>query len=172
MGYGLPAAIGACFASGKKRLVCVHGDGGLQLNVQELQTVWHHQLPIKLFVFSNEGYTSIKHTQTQYFDGHFVGTNPASGLSCPDTLKIAAGFQIPAIRVENHSTLRQAIRQALDTEGPIVVDILLHPMQPIEPRVRSERLPDGRMVSKPLEDMYPYLDRELFYKEMIVKPVS
>jgi acetolactate synthase I/II/III large subunit len=172
MGYGLPAAIGACFASGKHRVVCVHGDGGLQLNVQELQTVWHHQLPLKLFVFSNQGYTSIKHTQNQFFDGHFVGVDPSSGLSCPDTLKLAAGYQLPAIRVDNHAQLRQAIRQALDTPGPFIVDVLLHPLQPIEPRVKSERLPDGKMVSKPLEDMAPYLDRELFNKEMIVKPVS
>ena len=172
MGYGLPAAIGACFAGDKKRLVCVHGDGGLQMNVQELQTVWHHRLPIKLFVFSNQGYTSIKHTQTQYFDGHLVGSDPASGVSCPDTLKIAAGYQLPCIRVENHADLRQAIRQALDSEGPFVVDVVLHPMQPIEPRLKSERLSDGRMVSKPLEDMYPYLDRELFRNEMIVKPLE
>jgi len=172
MGYGLPAAIGACFASGKKRLVCVHGDGGLQLNVQELQTVWHHRLPIKLFVFNNQGYTSIKHTQTQYFEGHLVGVDPASGLSCPDTLKLAAGYQLPAIRVENHDHLRQAIRQALDSEGPFVVEVVLHPMQPIEPRVKSERLPDGRMVSKPLEDMFPYIERELFLREMIVKPMA
>ncbi|MEI6564636.1 MAG: thiamine pyrophosphate-binding protein [bacterium] len=172
MGYGLPAAIGACFASGKKRLVCVHGDGGLQLNVQELQTVWHHQLPLKLFVFNNQGYTSIKHTQQQYFDGHFVGTDPSSGLSCPDTLKLAAGYQLPAIRVENHGNLRQAIRQSLDAKGPFIVELVLHPMQPIEPRTKSERLPDGRMVSKPLEDMYPYLDREQFRREMIIKPVS
>lgn len=172
MGYGLPAAIGACFANGKKPLVCVHGDGGLQMNVQELQTVWHHKLPIKLFVFSNEGYTSIKHTQQQYFSSFFVGSDPGSGVTCPDTLKIAAGYQLPAIRVENHSTLRQAIRQALDTEGPFVVDVLVDPLAPTEPRVRSERLPDGKMVSKPLEDMAPYLDRDLFHKEMIVKPVS
>jgi acetolactate synthase-1/2/3 large subunit len=172
MGYGLPAAIGACFASGKKRLVCVHGDGGLQLNVQELQTVWHHQLPIKLFVFSNQGYTSIKHTQRQYFNGHLVGSDPASGLSCPDTLKIAAGFRLPATRVENHTGLRAAIREALATEGPFVVDVVLDPLQPIEPRIKSERLPDGRMVSKPLEDMYPYLDREVFHKEMIIPPIS
>ena len=172
MGYGLPAAIGACFASGKKPIACVHGDGGLQMNVQELQTVWHHQLPIKLFVFNNQGYTSIKHTQTQFFNGHLVGSDPASGISCPDTLKIAAGYQLPAIRVENHSTMRQAIRQALDANGPFVVELVLDPMQPIEPRSKSERLPDGRMVSKPLEDMFPYMDRELLRKEMIVKPMA
>jgi len=172
MGYGLPAAIGACFAAGKSRVVCVHGDGGLQMNVQELQTVWHHQLPIKLFVFNNQGYTSIKHTQRQYFDGHLVGSDPASGLSCPDTLKIAAGFQLPSMRVENNAGLREAISTALASEGPFVVDVVLDPLQSIEPRIKSERLPDGRMVSKPLEDMYPYLDREVFYKEMIVPPVS
>jgi acetolactate synthase-1/2/3 large subunit len=172
MGYGLPAAIGACFAAGKKRTVCVHGDGGLQMNVQELQTVWHHKLPIKLFVFSNEGYTSIKHTQTQFFNGHLVGSDPASGVSCPDTLKIAEGYGIPAARVSDHSDLREAIRAALSFDGPFVLDVTIDPMHPIEPRCKSERLPNGRMVSKPLEDMYPYLDRELFRREMIVRPVE
>jgi len=172
MGYGLPAAVGACFANRKKPLACVHGDGGLQMNVQELQTIWHHQLPIKLFVFSNQGYTSIKHTQQQYFDGHFVGSDPASGVSCPDTLKLAAGYQIPAIRVETNVKVCQAIRQALETQGPFVVDVVLDPLAAVEPRTKSERLPDGRMVSKPLEDMYPYLDRALFRREMIIKPVS
>jgi len=171
MGYGLPAAIGACFAS-NRQVVCVHGDGGLQLNVQELQTVRHHNLPLKLFVFNNEGYTSIKHTQQAYFDGFFVGVDPSSGLSCPDTCKIAAGFALPSMRVESNADLRTAIRKALDTPGPMVVDVLLHPLQKIQPAVKSERLPDGRMASKPLEDMWPYLDRELFRREMIVTPVS
>jgi acetolactate synthase-1/2/3 large subunit len=171
MGYGLPAAIGACFANGKKNVVCVHGDGGLQLNVQELQTIFHHQLPIKLFVFNNEGYTSIKHTQMAFFDGFFVGVHPASGVSCPETLKLAAGYQLPALRISNNSELQSGIRKALDTQGPVVVEVVLDPFQAIEPRVKSERLPDGKMVSKPLEDMWPYLDREIFNREMIVKQV-
>jgi acetolactate synthase I/II/III large subunit len=172
MGYGLPAAVGACFANDQKQVVCVHGDGGLQLNVQELQTIYHHNLPIKLFVFNNHGYTSIKHTQTQYFDGHLVGSDPGSGLSCPNTLKLADGYGLPSIRIESHARMREIIHEVLNSPGPYVVDVVLDPFQPIEPRVKSERLPDGRMVSKPLEDMYPYLDREIFKQEMIIKPVD
>jgi acetolactate synthase-1/2/3 large subunit len=172
MGYGLPAAVGACFAGGRRRLVCVHGDGGLMLNVQELQTVRHHRLPIKLFVFNNQGYTSIKHTQQMYFEGRFVGVDPSSGLSCPDIRTLAAGFGLPALRIATHRGMRAAIRKALALEGPVVVEVVLDPLQAIEPRVKSERLPDGRMVSKPLEDMWPYLDRELFRREMIVPPLE
>jgi acetolactate synthase-1/2/3 large subunit len=172
MGYGLPAAVGACFAGGKRRLVCVHGDGGLMLNVQELQTIRHHSLPLKLFVFNNQGYTSIKHTQQMYFEGRFVGVDPGSGLSCPDIRKLAAGFGLPALRIAAHRGMRATIRKALAQEGPVVVEVVLDPLQAIEPRVKSERLPDGRMVSKPLEDMWPYLDRETFRKEMIVPPVG
>lgn len=172
MGYGLPAAIGACFArDGRNNVVCVHGEGGLQLNVQELQTVWHHQLPIKLFVFENKGYTSIKHTQTQFFDGHLVGSDPGSGLSCPDTLLIAAGYKLPSMRIDDHSNMREAIRKALRESGPLVIEVVLDPMQPIEPRSKSEKLSDGRMVSKPLEDMFPYMDREILAREMLVEPL-
>jgi acetolactate synthase-1/2/3 large subunit len=172
MGYGLPAAVGACIANGKQRLACVHGEGGLMLNVQELQTIMHHRLPIKLFVFSNQGYTSIKHTQQQYFDGFFVGSDPSSGLTCPDMVKLAEGFGMPAMRVGTNDEVRAAIRKALDLDGPVLVDVTLDPLAPVEPRTKSERLPDGRMVSKPLEDMWPYLDRDLFRREMIAKPVG
>lgn len=172
MGYGLPAAIGACFAHNKQRVVCAHGDGGLQLNIQELQTVVHHALPIKLFVFNNQGYLSIKHTQTAYFGGFFVGSDPQSGVSCPDTLKIAEAYGIKSMRIKNHLNMRDRIREALEFDGPIMVDLVLDPMQPFLPKVTSERKPDGRMVSKPLEDMYPFLDREEFKREMIVKPIE
>lgn len=172
MGYGLPAAIGACFAYDKQRVVCAHGDGGLEMNIQELQTVVHYKLPIKLFVFNNQGYLSIKHTQAAYFDGFFVGSDPESGVSCPDTLKIAEAYGIKAMRIANHLDMRRQIREALDADGPVMVDLVLDPMQPFLPKVTSERKPDGRMVSKPLEDMAPFLDRDEFCKEMIVKPIE
>ena len=172
MGYGLPAAIGACFGNNRKRLICAHGDGGLELNIQELQTVAHYKLPIKLFVFNNQGYLSIKHTQTAYFNGFFVGCDPKSGVSCPDTIKIADAYGIESSKIENHSNMRQKIREAIRSKGPIMVDVVLDPMQPFSPRVTSERKPDGKMVSKPLEDMYPFLDRDEFKKEMIIKPVD
>lgn len=172
MGYGLPAAIGAGFANDGKPLVCVHGDGGLQMNVQELQTIRHHQLPIKLFVFNNQGYLSIKHTQQAYFDSFLVGSDPSSGVSCPDTVKLAGGYDLPARRIATHDGMREAIREALAYPGPIVIDVVLDPFQKFEPRVTSYRLPDGRMRSNPLEDMSPLIDRDLFRQEMIVTPVE
>lgn len=172
MGYGLPASVGVCFAAPGRSVVSVNGDGGLMMNVQELQTVVHFNLPMKIFVFSNDGYTSIKHTQQNFFNSFFVGVNKDTGLSCPDMVKLAGGFEIPAFRISNHSNMREMIKKALQTEGPVLVDVLIDPLEPIQPRVKSDRLPDGKMVSKPLEDMFPYLDRDLLKKEMIIKTIG
>ena len=164
MGWGLPGAIGACLGRGKKEVICIHGDGGLQLNIQELQTIVHYKLPIKLFVFANEGYVSIKHTMKTYF-GHLAACDPASGVSCPDTYKIAGAYGLPHEMIGNHAELRQKIKGILATPGPMVIEVKVDPMQPFVPKVTSERLPDGKMVSKPLDDMYPFLDRETYRKE-------
>jgi acetolactate synthase-1/2/3 large subunit len=172
LGYGLPASIGACFANDKKRVVCASGDGGFQFNIQELQTIVHHNLPIKLFVFNNEGYGSIKNTQANYFNSFFVGADPSSGLSFPDTSRIAHAYGIKYLQTKNHSTLRKVIRNSLELEGPVIIEIFADPMQLITPRVASERKPDGKMVSKPLEDMFPLLDRKEFHDEMIIKPID
>ncbi|MEI7474772.1 MAG: thiamine pyrophosphate-binding protein [bacterium] len=172
MGYGLPAAIGASLAKDIGQTVCVHGDGGLQLNIQELQTMVHYHLPLKLFVFNNNGYLSIKHTQNAYFDGFLVGSDPSSGLSCPDTIKIANAYGLQNLQIFNHDDLREKIKQALELDGPAVIEVMLDPLQAFTPRVASVRKPDGRMVSSPLEDMSPLLPREEFYQEMIVEPVK
>ncbi|MFA6048902.1 MAG: thiamine pyrophosphate-binding protein [Candidatus Micrarchaeia archaeon] len=164
MGYGLPAAIGACFAINRS-LICIHGDGGLQLNIQELQTIIHNKLPVKLFVFNNQGYLSIKHTQMAYFGGHFVGADPSSGLSCPDIIKIAQAYGFKTDRIANSLELREKLGGILKSEGPIVVEVMLDPLQQFIPKVQSEKKPDGTMVSKPLDDMYPYLDRETYANE-------
>jgi acetolactate synthase-1/2/3 large subunit len=172
MGYGLPASIGACFANDKKRVICAHGDGGLEMNIQELQTIVQYNLPIKLFIFNNQGYLSIKHTQSAYFNGFFVGSDPASGVNCPDTLKIARAYGIASLRIKNHKEMNTKIKRALKVNGPVLVDVVLDPMQPFMPRVTSERLADGKFVSKPLEDMYPFLERKEFLSNMIVKPAG
>lgn len=172
MGYGLPASVGAGFAAPGREIVSVNGDGGIMLNLQELQTVFHYKQPMKIFIFNNDGYTSIKHTQQNFFNGFFVGVDTASNLSCPDWEKIATGFQMPFLKINTHDELRSVIRQALDMTGPVIVEVMLDPLQVIQPKVRSERLADGRMVSKPHEDMYPYMDRALLEREMIIKPLS
>jgi acetolactate synthase-1/2/3 large subunit len=167
MGYGLPAAVGACFSRNVKNVVCVHGDGGLQMNLQELQTVKHHNLSLKLFVFNNQGYLSLKHTQNSYFNGHFVGCDSKSGLSCPDIIKIAKAYGIKSYNVKNHEKLNRKLQQIMMEKGPVIVEVILDPLQPIEPKTISKRMPDGSMVSPPLEDMYPFLSREEYEQNKI-----
>jgi len=172
MGYGLPAAIGACMANNKKRILSVHGDGGIEMNIQELQTIVHNKLPIKIFVFNNQGYTSIKHTQTAYFDGHFVGSEAGSGVTCPDFKKVARAYGIKANQILSNSDLKSGIKMALHYNEPLLIEVMIDPFQPFHPRVTTEKKEDGTLVSKPLEDMYPFLNRELFKKQMIVETVN
>jgi acetolactate synthase-1/2/3 large subunit len=170
MGYGLPAAIGACFANGRKRVICLEGDGSIQLNIQEFETVAYHRLPLKIFVFNNGGYLSIRTTQNNFFDGHLVGESEKSGVGFPDFVKVAKAYGIPAFRITRHSQLEEAIGRALDSDGPALCDVLMDPDQPFSPRTASKRLPDGRMGSSPLEDMYPFLPKDEFLSNMIISP--
>lgn len=160
MGYGLPASIGSCFASGVNRVVSVNGDGGLQMNLQELQTVKHNNLNLKIFVFNNEGYLSIKHTQTSFFDGHFVGSDPDSGVSCPDTIKIAKAYGFKHYKINTNKDVKRVIEKALRGFGPVIVEVMIDPMQPFLPKVSSKRIEDGTMVSGSLENMAPFLPEE------------
>jgi len=172
MGYGLPASIGACIALGKKRVICLEGDGSLQLNIHELQTIVHYKLPIKLFVFNNNGYLAIRITQDAYFKSHYVGSGPESGLSFPDLMKIAKAYGIPAVRIKNHTNIEKQIESVLKRKGPVICEIMMDPHQPLVPKVTSEVRPDGKLISKPLEDMYPFLPREEFYENMIIPPIK
>jgi acetolactate synthase-1/2/3 large subunit len=156
MGYDLPAAIGASFARPGKRVICLAGDGSIQMNIQELQTVIHHRLPIKILVLNNSGYLSMRMTQSGFF-GRLTGESAASGASLPDMVKVACAYGIPSIRIDRQSQLSQVDR-ALSSEGPALVDVVLDPTQEFEPRSRSRQLFDGRIVSPKLEDMYPFLD--------------
>jgi acetolactate synthase I/II/III large subunit len=158
MGYDLPAALGAAVAREGKRVVCLAGDGSVQLNIQELQTVVHHQLPLKIFVLNNGGYLSIRSTQSNFF-GRVMGEGPASGVSFPDFVKVAAAYGIPGLRVERESEM-DAVDAALASPGPTLIEVMLDPNQEFEPRSRSKVLPDGTIVSPPLEDMYPFLPPE------------
>jgi acetolactate synthase-1/2/3 large subunit len=172
MGFDLPAAIGASIAAGKRRVVCVTGDGSVMLNLQELQTIRGHTLPIKLFLLNNNGYHSIRQTQRNFFPGNDVGSGPESGVTFPDFQRVAYGFDIPFRRVYTHAELASAIRATLDDAGPSVCELMLDLTQPFSPKTSSKRLPDGRMVTAPLEDMAPFLPREEFLQSMIVRPVD
>ncbi len=169
MGYGPPSALGACIASGGRRTVCVDGDGGFQMNVQELQTVSRLGLPIKFFVLSNEGYASIRSSQSNHF-GRLVGADATSGLTLPPLDKIADAYGIPYARIERGDTLRDDVRRVLEAEGPVLCEVLTPASEPRMPSLRSERRPDGSMESKPLEDLWPFLDREELQQNMRVEP--
>jgi acetolactate synthase I/II/III large subunit len=156
MGYDLPAAIGAAFAHPGKRVICLAGDGSIQMNIQELQTVVHHRLPLKIFVLNNSGYLSMRMTQSGFF-GRLTGESAASGASLPDMVKVACAYGIPSIRIDRECQLDQVDR-ALGADGPALIDVVLDPNQEFEPRSRARQLADGRIVSPNLEDMYPFLD--------------
>jgi acetolactate synthase-1/2/3 large subunit len=166
MGYDLPAAIGACFGSGGKRVVCLAGDGSIQMNLQELQTIAHHRLPVKIFVFDNSGYLSIRQTQDNLFEGHRVGESAGSGVSFPDMVAVAQAYGLAACRVDSHTGLAQAISATLAVDGPALCDVVMSPEQQFAPKASAERLADGRIVSKPLEDMWPFLERSEFSANM------
>ncbi len=167
MGYDLPAAIGACIAADKKDVICIAGDGSIMMNLQELQTVKHYNLPIKIFVLNNAGYSSIRQTQRNFFGEKLVACSPNSGVSVPDFAKIAAAFELPSVKIENSDNLESEIKAALATKGSLICEIMLDHDYIFQPKLSSEKLPDGRIISKPLEDMFPFLDREEFESNMI-----
>ena len=171
MGFGLPGAIGACFGNNKKKTICISGDGGLQMNIQELQTIVHNKLPIILFVINNNGYLTIKLMQQNHF-GTYVGSEPSSGVSCPDILKIASAYGIPSIRLSNQEILNEKIDWILDQTGPYICEIMMSENQPLIPRVSSFKKPDGTIIAKPLEDLYPFLEREEFMSNMFIEPIE
>ena len=172
MGLSLPLGIGAYYAAKGAKIVAVTGDGSLQMNIQELQTVIHNKIPIKLFVVNNNGYVSIRNTQNAYFDGRFIGSSPESGVSCPDLKKIAYAYGIKYEAIHNQSELENKLKGIIDYDGPIIAEVFTDPNQQIMPSVSSRVLSSGKMVSMPLEDMWPFLPRSEFEKEMIIKPVD
>ena len=162
MGYDLPAAIGAWYASGARRIICLAGDGSIMMNLQELQTIAGSKLPVKIFLLNNDGYHSIRQAQQTHFPDNIVGCGPDSGLTFPDFVRLADGFGIPASRVNRDGELSSAIRAALDSEGPHLCEVAIDKVQQFAPKLSSRRLDDGSMISSPLEDLVPFLgDDEL-----------
>ncbi len=168
MGFDLPAAIGASIAAGRRQVVCVAGDGSMQMNLQELQTIATQRLPIALFVLNNGGYHSIRHTQAAYFPDNPVGCGPESRVGFPDFAKLAQAFGFAYARAESHGELDGAIRAALEAGAPALCEIVLDRAQPFAPKLASRRLDDGRMVSSPLEDLAPFLSRDELRENMLV----
>jgi acetolactate synthase-1/2/3 large subunit len=167
MGYDLPAAIGVAVAKGG-RTICIAGDGSLQMNVQELQTLVGYKLQVKLFVLNNGGYLSIRQTQTGFFQGRKIGESAESGVTFPNMKRIGEAYGIPSFSIESVADL-DLVRREIDTDGPTLFDVLLDPSQEFEPRLRSRILADGKILTPNLEDMYPFLTPEELASNMLVE---
>ena len=171
MGFGLPAAIGACLATDGRRTICVDGDGGFQLNIQELETLRRLNLPIKCFILNNEGYASIRAMQERYF-GRRMGADADSGMTLPDLIKVAHAYDLAAIRIVDQVDLRAQVKRILELPGPVICDVLIRSDEPRAPSLLSVQSKEGSMVSKPLEDLWPFLEREEFFGNMIIPPLQ
>ena len=172
MGFGIPAAIGGCIASGGRKTVCVDGDGGFIMNIQELEVVRRMKLPIKFFILDNGGYGSIRQSQNVYFKGRLVASEPSSGLTLPDMTKVAESYGIESCEIQDHSELEASVRAVLSHDRPVICVVKITPSQATAPRVASGQRSDGSMYSKPMEDMSPLLDRAEFRENMIVAMVE
>ncbi len=167
MGFGLPGAIGASFARDRGEVICLNCDGGMMMNLQEMQTMVHHKLPIKLFVFNNDGYLMIKHTQKAMLKGRYVGTDTNSGVSCPDFSKLASAFEIPAWTIRTWEDFDRVLPEISAQDGPCVVEVFMHPEQWFYPKLSLATQKDGSLVSPPLEDLSPLLPRDVLESEMV-----
>lgn len=170
MGYDLPAAVGAAVARNGKRVICLAGDGSVQLNIQELQTLAYQKLPVKVLIMNNGGYLSIRQTQSNFF-GHLIGVGPGSGISFPDYVKVGEAFGLRSACITGLNDMPK-LWELLDAPGPAVCEIMLDPKQEFEPRLKPRQLPDGTIVSPALEDMFPFLEPEELQSNLFIKPLQ
>jgi len=168
MGYWA-AGLGACAANDYKKTIVITGDGSLQMNIQEFATIRHNNLPIKVFILNNNGYLLIRQTQHNYMEDRFFGEGPSSGVTCPDSMKIAEAYGIKGVRISSPDEMDAKIEEVLNYDGPVICDVMTQEWQLIIPRVASDKKPDGSLVSRKYEDMFPYLPEEEFKKNMIAE---
>jgi acetolactate synthase-1/2/3 large subunit len=171
MGNGLPGLVGACIANGRRRTIGVDGDGGLQLNIQELETARRLELPIKLFVLNNDGYASIRTSQSRYF-GRLAGADATSGVTLPPLRQVVEAYGLPWQTIDTDRGLVEQVKAVLDAPGPAIVEVMTPREEPRAPSLSSMRKPDGSMVSKPLEDLWPFLPRDEFLSNMLIPPLE
>jgi acetolactate synthase-1/2/3 large subunit len=172
MGYDIPAAIGACFARNKEPVVLITGDGSIEMNIQELATIDFHKLPIKIFVLNNEGYLAMRITQDTYFEGRYIASDPRDGISFPNLCRVAEAYGVKTVKLDNENNMSAKIGEILSMPGPVLCEVFMDPKQTLYPKLSSEVKPDGKIVSKPLEDLYPFLSRDEFKKNMMIKPLD
>ena len=167
MGWGLPAAVGACYASKKRRIICLVGEGGLQMNIQELATIMHNKLPIKIFIYNNGGYLTIKQTQQLGFGSRIMGSNSNSGISFPDYRKIAQSHKIKYMKIVNNKNLKKKINKILIGNKPMICELMLDHNQEQMPKAINRRMPGGKSVATKYEDMYPFLSSAEIQENML-----
>ena len=176
MGFGIPAAIGAGIVAleggAHRNIVCVDGDGGFQFNIQELETIARLQLPVKFFVLNNEGYGSIRASQTAFFGGCKIGCDASTGQTLPDLRRVAEAYGIATDIIQDQKELAIEIRRVLNTPGPVICDVHLVLDEVRQPRVASAQLADGSFVSKPMEDLWPFLERDEFKANMLIPEIE
>lgn len=169
MGFDLPACIGSCFASGGKRTVCVTGDGSIVMNIQELEVLKRYNMPVKIFVVDNTGYSMIYGSQNGNFKGRLTGCTVESGLTLPDIKRVAEAFDIKGLHIDNSEELSEKVKEALEYDGPCICTVKADITQKILPKQTNYMREDGQMASRPLEDMTPLLDREEFERNFLWK---
>ncbi len=172
MGTGLPEAIGISFANDRKRTICFIGDGSFQLNVQELQTMVHYNLPIKIFVFNNDGYLAIRHTQKSFLAGNYCGSSVDGGVSIPDIVAVGEAYKVKSWRLAKKNEISSIVDEVLNHAGPALCEVMVRPDQDLIAQLGFDKNPDGTMNARPLEDMYPYLPREELKSLMAAKKRS
>lgn len=168
MGFDLPASIGACFANGRKQVVAIAGDGSIMMNLQELQTIKHHNLPIKIFVINNDGYISMKQTQGNFFNGRLTGADSTSGISCPNFVELGKAFGIKTLEIRYPEEIVTRVKEVLLYNEPVLCEVHVDKHYIFNPKLSSKKLEDGTLVSSRLEDMYPFLDRKEFEENFII----
>ncbi len=168
MGYGLPGAIGASLGLNKSEVICLNCDGGIMMNLQELQTIDEYNLPIKIFIFNNDGYLMIKHTQKNLFKGNYVAVNKETNISCPNLKKLAYAFNMKYYLIKNWSDFKNKTKKILSSKRPIICEVLMNPEQYFHPKLGTAINKKGKIISPPLEDLSPLLDRKELKKSMII----
>ena len=160
MGFGLPYAIGSCIANDRRRTILINGDGAFQLNIQELETLHRLGLPIKIFIWNNDGYASIRSMQRNNFEGHYVASDKESGLTMPDICKVAEAYGFRTCCISNNEELDKMLPEVMKDDAPMVCELKVLPEETVSPRVKAIIGEDGKIMSGPLEKMWPYLEEE------------
>ena len=167
MGFGIPAAIGGCIASGSQHTICIDGDGGFVMNIQELETIRRLNLPIKFFVLNNSGYASIRNTQDKHFEQQ-VASGKSSGVTLPNIKKVANSYGIDYFKLESHKNIHQNVQKVLESNNPAICEVMMLEAHTTMPRTSTYKDSNGNFVSAPMEDLYPFLLRDEFNANMIV----